>query len=205
MPEPIKTVLSLSAALLFLWSAVWCIRRVFSSEPAPHYTEPSSRSRCWAAIAVAAFILVLHLIFAVTAHINYPEADFRQAIEWQFYGNTDSRHYLDLSIYGYGTQEAFPEQYLQIVFFPLYPALLHILHFVTRIDAFWLGFAVQLPLFATATASFLHSNRPPLGRADSRIVAGASIGQPGVRVFCSAHDRELVPAAYGAVCADAGT
>lgn len=154
MPEPIKTALSLAAALLFLWSAVWCIRRVFSPEPAPHYTEPSSRSRCWAAIAGAAFILVLHLIFAVTAHINYPEADFRQAIEWQFYGNTDSRHYLDLSIYGYGTQEAFPEQYLQIVFFPLYPALLHILHFVTRIDAFWLGFAVQLPLFAAATASF---------------------------------------------------
>ena len=116
MPEPIKTALSLAAALLFLWSAVWCIRRVFSPEPAPHYTEPSSRSRCWAAIAGAAFILVLHLIFAVTAHINYPEADFRQAIEWQFYGNTDSRHYLDLSIYGYGTQEAFPEQYLQIVF-----------------------------------------------------------------------------------------
>ena len=154
MPEPVKTALSLAAALLFLWSAVWCIRRVFSPEPAPHYTEPSSRSRCWAAIAGAAFILVLHLIFAVTAHINYPEADFRQAIEWQFYGNTDSRHYLDLSIYGYGTQEAFPEQYLQIVFFPLYPALLHILHFVTRIDAFWLGFAVQLPLFAAATASF---------------------------------------------------
>lgn len=154
MPEPIKTALSLAAALLFLWSAVWCIRRVFSPEPAPHYTEPSSRSRCWAAIAGTAFILVLHLIFAVTAHINYPEADFRQAIEWQFYGNTDPRHYLDLSIYGYGTQEAFPEQYLQIVFFPLYPALLHILHFVTRIDAFWLGFAVQLPLFAAATASF---------------------------------------------------
>lgn len=154
MPEPIKTALSLAAALLFLWSAAWCIRRVFSPEPAPHYTEPSSRSRCWAAIAGTAFILVLHLIFAVTAHINYPEADFRQAIEWQFYGNTDSRHYLDLSIYGYGTQEAFPEQYLQIVFFPLYPALLHILHFVTRIDAFWLGFAVQLPLFAAATASF---------------------------------------------------
>ena len=203
MPEPIKTALSLAAALLFLWSAVWCIRRVFSPEPTPHYTEPSSRSRCWAAIAGAAFILVLHLIFAVTAHINYPEADFRQAIEWQFYGNTDSRHYLDLSIYGYGTQEAFPEQYLQIVFFPLYPALLHILHFVTRIDAFWLGFAVQLPLFAAATASFytVIARR----RADSRIVAGASIGQPGVRVFCSANDRELVPAAYGAVCADAGT
>ena len=47
MPEPIKTALSLAAALLFLWSAVWCIRRVFSPEPAPHYTEPSSRSRCW--------------------------------------------------------------------------------------------------------------------------------------------------------------
>lgn len=29
MPEPIKTALSLAAALLFLWSAVWCIRRVF--------------------------------------------------------------------------------------------------------------------------------------------------------------------------------
>ena len=72
MPEPVKTALSLAAALLFLWSAVWCIRRVFSPEPAPHYTEPSSRSRCWAAIAGAAFILVLHLIFAVTAHINYP-------------------------------------------------------------------------------------------------------------------------------------
>lgn len=39
MPEPIKTALSLAAALLFLWSAVWCIRRVFSPEPAPHYTE----------------------------------------------------------------------------------------------------------------------------------------------------------------------
>ena len=202
MPEPIKTALSLAAALLFLWSAVWCIRRVFSPEPAPHYTEPSSRSRCWAAIAGTAFILVLHLIFAVTAHINYPEADFRQAIEWQFYGNTDPRHYLDLSIYGYGTQEAFPEQYLQIVFFPLYPALLHILHFVTRLLA---GFCSAVAALCSGHSILLHSNRPPLGRADSRIVAGASIGQPGVRVFCSAHDREFVPAAYGAVCADAGT
>ena len=99
--------------------------RLFSRSPPRTIRSLRRAADAGAAIAGAAFILVLHLIFAVTAHINYPEADFRQAIEWQFYGNTDSRHYLDLSIYGYGTQEAFPEQYLQIVFFPLYPALLH--------------------------------------------------------------------------------
>ena len=154
MPEPIKTALSLAAALLFIRSAVWCLKRFLTPEPPPPCTEPSSRSKVPAGIAGFAFILILQLLFAVTAHRNYPDTDLRHALEWQFYGNTDTRHYLDLSVYGYGTGEAFHEQYLMIVFFPLYPALLHVLHFVTRIDCFLLGFLVQLPLFAAAAASF---------------------------------------------------
>ena len=75
---------------------------------------------------------------------------------------------------------------------------------MTRIDAFWLGFAVQLPLFAAATASFYTVIARRWDEQTAALSLALLLASPA-SVFCSAHDRELVPAAYGAVCADAGT
>ena len=71
-------------------------------------------------------------------------------MEAQFYGNTDARHYLDLAQYGYGSGEAFHEQYLMIVFFPLFPWLLRLLNIFGWFDYRVLALVVQLPLFCAA-------------------------------------------------------
>lgn len=77
-------------------------------------------------------------------------ATLAQALDALFYGNTDARHYLDLARYGYGAGEAFPEQYLMIVFFPLFPWLLRLLNPFGWLDIRVLALVVQLPLFALA-------------------------------------------------------
>lgn len=81
-----------------------------------------------AALAGLLFVCVLQLVFCHAAQANNPGVGLAQAMEWQFYGNTDARHYIDLAQYGYGTGGAFAEQELMIVFFPLFPALLRVVH-----------------------------------------------------------------------------
>ncbi len=82
-----------------------------------------------------------------------PGVGLAQAMEWQFYGNTDARHYIDLAQYGYGTGGAFAEQELMIVFFPLFPALLRVVHLLVGGSYPLLGLAAQGPLFGVAAMS----------------------------------------------------
>ena len=106
-----------------------------------------------AALAGLLFVCVLQLVFCHAAQANNPGVGLAQAMEWQFYGNTDARHYIDLAQYGYGTGGAFVEQELMIVFFPLFPALLRVVHLLVGGSYPLLGLAVQGPLFAGAAVS----------------------------------------------------
>ena len=151
-----KLVLPALAAALFVWGAAWCVVRTLRPQMADTAAvggEPPRSSKAMAALAGLLFVCVLQLVFCHAAQANNPGVGLTQAMEWQFYGNTDARHYIDLAQYGYGTGGAFAEQELMIVFFPLFPALLRVVHLLVGGSYPLLGLAVQGPLFAGAAVS----------------------------------------------------
>ena len=151
-----KLVLPALVAALFVWGAAWCVVRTLRPQMADTAAvggEPPRSSKAMAALAGLLFVCVLQLVFCHAAQANNPGVGLAQAMEWQFYGNTDARHYIDLAQYGYGTGGAFAEQELMIVFFPLFPALLRVVHLLVGGSYPLLGLAVQGPLFAGAAVS----------------------------------------------------
>ena len=151
-----KLVLPALAAALFVWGAAWCVVRTLRPQMADTAAvggEPPRSSKAMAALAGLLFVCVLQLVFCHAAQANNPGVGLAQAMEWQFYGNTDARHYIDLAQYSYGTGGAFAEQELMIVFFPLFPALLRVVHLLVGGSYPLLGLAVQGPLFAGAAVS----------------------------------------------------
>ena len=151
-----KLVLPALVAALFVWGAAWCVVRTLRPQMADTAAvggEPPRSSKAMAALAGLLFVCVLQLVFCHTAQANNPGVGLAQAMEWQFYGNTDARHYIDLAQYGYGTGGAFAEQELMIVFFPLFPALLRVVHLLVGGSYPLLGLAVQGALFAGAAVS----------------------------------------------------
>lgn len=135
-----KLVLPALAAALFVWGAAWCVVRTLRPQMADTAAvggEPPRSSKAMAALAGLLFVCVLQLVFCHAAQANNPGVGLAQAMEWQFYGNTDARHYIDLAQYGYGTGGAFAEQELMIVFFPLLPALLRVVHLLVGAIRCW--------------------------------------------------------------------
>ena len=148
-----KLVLPALVAALFVWGAAWCVVRTLRPQMADTAAvggEPPRSSKAMAALAGLLFVCVLQLVFCHAAQANNPGVGLAQAMEWQFYGNTDARHYIDLAQYGYGTGGAFAEQELMIVFFPLFPALLRVVHLLVGGSYPLLGLVVQGRLFAGA-------------------------------------------------------
>ena len=113
MLTAIKLVLPALVAALFVWGAAWCVVRTLRPQMADTAAvggEPPRSSKAMAALAGLLFVCVLQLVFCHAAQANNPGVGLAQAMEWQFYGNTDARHYIDLAQYGYGTGGAFAEQ-----------------------------------------------------------------------------------------------
>lgn len=156
MLQTAQLILPLLAALLFLWCAGVCV--VCTLRPALLRPLPGTDTRprwTWSRAAAVCLLIALvwQAIFWTVALVRYPDLGPLAAIRAQYFGNTDARHYIDLARYGYGAGEDFPEQYLMIVFFPLFPALLRLLNPLGWLDWGALALAVQVPLFAAAGAN----------------------------------------------------
>ena len=151
MLEAARILLPLAAAACFLWGAWQCAVRTLSPVAAPARTERALPDGLWKVALVCLLAgAAVQGVFVVWCLSRGSYASLGQALEAQFYGNTDARHYLDLAQYGYGSGEAFHEQYLMIVFFPLFPWLLRLLNLFGWFDYRVLALAVQLPLFCAA-------------------------------------------------------
>ena len=86
---------------------------------------PDVRGQLLAGAAALIWCLVLLTALCLAARRYAPDLPPLQAVSSALCGSLDARHYLDLARWGYGAAEtAFPEQYLMIVFFPLWPWLL---------------------------------------------------------------------------------
>lgn len=149
-----QRALPVLAAVLFAYAGGACLYALARRQPAapPATGWPAPKSLCRAAVWALAVGLLYQLCFVVAALHNSPGQPLAVALQNQFYGNTDARHYIDLAQYGYGNGEAFPEQYLMIVFFPLFPALLRAFSLGGLVPYWLAALLVQLPLACLAAA-----------------------------------------------------
>lgn len=115
-------------------------------------------------LCLAAGVLFQGGMLAWAMHAE-PGIGLAGAAQRLFGGSIDTRHYLNLAQYGYGAGEEFPQQYLMIVFFPLFPALLRLLNPLGSMNWYLVGMAVQLPLFACGGAALWELTRRHLGRS----------------------------------------
>ena len=89
------------------------------------FPRPDVPGQLLAGLGALVWCLVLLAALCLAAHRYMPELPPLQAVSSALCGSLDARHYLDLARWGYGAAETgFPEQYLMIVFFPLWPWLL---------------------------------------------------------------------------------
>ena len=149
--EAAQILLPLAAVLCFAWGAWQCAARTLFPAEGSARTERALPDGLWK-VALACLLAgaAVQGLFVAWCLSRGSYTSLGQALEAQFYGNTDAKHYLDLAQYGYGSGEAFPEQYLMIVFFPLFPWLLRLLNLFGWFDSRVLALVVQLPLFCAA-------------------------------------------------------
>lgn len=178
-----KILLPLAAAVLFVTAGVCCVQRTLCPQPETTAREPSRRDVLLAGAVGFVFIQALQILFVRMARANYPDVSLAQAMNWQFYGNTDARHYLDLAVYGYGTGDGFADQELMIVFFPLFPWLVRLVHLVTGIPCTVVGFLVQGPLFAAAAASLYTLAARKWNAAVATLALALLVASPGAMFY----------------------
>ncbi len=149
--EAAQILLPLAAVLCFAWGAWRCAARTLFPAEGSLWLGRTLPEALWRpALACLLAGAAVQGLFVAWCLSRGSYTSLGQALEAQFYGNTDAKHYLDLAQYGYGSGEAFPEQYLMIVFFPLFPWLLRLLNLFDWFDYRVLALVVQLPLFCAA-------------------------------------------------------
>ena len=132
MPQQmIGVCLAALSAALFLSAAAAGVWRLFRHPAAgpgirpARAPGPDARGQRLAAAGALVFCLGALAALCAAACTQAPGLPPLQALRSALCGGLDARHYLDLARWGYGAAEAdFPEQYLMIVFFPLWGWLL---------------------------------------------------------------------------------
>lgn len=185
--EVLRVVLPLAAALCFVWGAWRCavgtLFPAITTATEPGGSPLEARELWRPALLCLAVGAAVQLLFVAWACGSGRYVTLLDALDAQFYGNTDARHYLDLAQYGYGAGEAFPEQYLMIVFFPLFPWLLRALHLLSGQDLRILALVIQLPLFCAAGTGLFALVRSRYGKATAWRALGLLLVSPAAVFF----------------------
>lgn len=121
-----QSILFWGVTLGFAAAVVFALWRLFLAPPAPLPAGalPPAAAQRRAAVGAALWCAAVLALLAGWAAVKRPGVPLLAACETLYGSGIDAPHYLDLARYGYGTGETFPEQYLMIVFFPLWPCLL---------------------------------------------------------------------------------
>lgn len=170
MLEVCKWVLMAGSVVCFLWAAFQMLRRWVCEPPLPlaESEQPTRRELLTVAAAVLAVALAYQAVLFTGAQLRAPDATLRDAVTQFFYGNTDAKHYIHLAEYGYGAGEEFPEQYLMIVFFPMFPVLLRWLNPLGLLDWGMVAIAVQPALLCWAGVNLYCLVRRSYGQSAAR-------------------------------------
>lgn len=126
---PVSVVLAGAAAAVFLYALARSAVRLFAGQIPEKRTGgivdqgPQGQKLVFGAALLWCVVMLTALCMA--AWLLHPELSPLDAVQSGLCGGLDARHYLDLARWGYGAAEdGFAEQYLMIVFFPLWGWLL---------------------------------------------------------------------------------
>lgn len=121
----VSVLLAAGAAVGFVYALVRGLEGLFAGSPAGTGERPLPRDQApaqrlvffgtllWCAVMLGALCLA--------AWRQQPDLSPLEGVRSALCGGLDARHYLDLARWGYGAaEEGFAEQYLMIVFFPLW-------------------------------------------------------------------------------------
>lgn len=179
------------AVLCFGYGAVLCVVRTVRGTAAPAFAPAGRRAVVQAGLVCLAAALAIQAVFLLACRLRWPDLPLAQSLPLLLYGNTDARHYIDLAQYGYGSGEAFPEQYLMIVFFPGFPALLRFLNPLGLPIWQALALAVQPPLFALGGAGLYAVTARQLGADTARRTAAFLVVWPAAFFFAAPMTESL--------------
>ncbi len=151
-------LLGLTVLLLALFTVGWGVYAFIKKpEPLAVLGAPPPREMLLY-VAFVAFLAcsAMSLLFTWVGFEQTTWGTLEQSLRSIFPTSIDADHYLKIAEYGYGTGEAFFEQYLMIVFFPLFPWLVRALQAITGLGFYTVGTFVQPWLFATGATSFFY-------------------------------------------------
>ena len=120
-------------------------------QPLPAPAGRDAAGERWVFCAALGFGAVVLAAVALSSLSRFPQAG-PAALDWYFDSCAlDARHYRDLALWGYGTEEAFFEQSLMIAFCPLFPWLMRPL-VALGLPFYPAAMAVNLLLFSAGEA-----------------------------------------------------
>lgn len=146
-------LLPLAAAALFLWAAGAGLARLATGAPAEEKKPVEKKAVLCAGLLCFAACALGTAFFICCGLAKCPGAPLETALREIFPSSIDADHYLKLAQYGYGDGEAFSEQYLMIVFYPLFPWLVRALHGFWGGGWYTLGTLIQPFVFAWGGAA----------------------------------------------------
>lgn len=203
-----KLVLPALAAALFVWGAAWCVVRTLRPQMADTAAVGGERpgsARPWRRWPGCCLMCVLQLVFCHAAQANNPGVGLAQAMEWQFYGNTDAR-----ALHRPGAVRLRHRR--RICGAGIDDRVLSVVPGAASGRAFAGGRQLSAVGAGRAGAAVcrgggiaVHPGQPPLGRAPGGADAGPADGQPGGCIFCRADDRKPVFAGDCALRAGVGS
>ncbi|MDD4850586.1 MAG: glycosyltransferase family 39 protein, partial [Gemmiger sp.] len=140
---------------------------------------PTARQQWAVAGAALGWAAAMLGLFCLVARVQAPATPILQTIQNQFCGGLDARHYIDLAQHGYGAGETgFAEQYLMIVFFPLYPWLLRL--FVPLGANLWVaGMGLNLCFTAAGVVLLYRCTARAFGEQAARLACVLQLAVPG--------------------------
>ena len=155
----------LAAALLIGTTAQGAVRVCRPNAAADSRAEPwDKKATLEAGLLMTAVCAAGAAFFALCAWERCPNDPLEQALQAVFPTSMDADHYLKLAEFGYGTGQAFENQHLMIVFFPLFPWLVRGLCALTGLGYYTVGLFVQPLLFGAGCAGLYRLVQPRFGR-----------------------------------------
>lgn len=184
----VSIVLAAAAAVGFLYALGLGVVRLFAGAPAGKSTMAATapiQGQKQVFVGALLWCAVMLTALCMAAWLQSPDLSPLDAVQTGLCGGLDARHYLDLARWGYGAgEDGFAEQYLMIVFFPLWGWLLR--PFALLGADLWLTGTLLAMLLTAAGTVFLYRCTWRLtggDRAASAVACAVQLALPGSFFF----------------------
>ncbi|WP_102049027.1 hypothetical protein [Pygmaiobacter massiliensis] len=184
-----KLILPVLSGIIFLLCIYRFTIRLFKPEDAPNTSDDKLDWKTVSALMAIVSVAWVAFIF-LYAMLKNPSYTLDESLKDVFI-QLDVNHYVNIAQFGYGTGEAFHEQELMIAFFPLWPLLLKLVHFIIPIGWYVLGTLLQIPIFIVGMTMFYVVASKYYDQPTSKLALILLLVSPGAFFFLSPMTESL--------------